>query len=154
MNTHPLDCPIELKKAARMAKKHLKAVFEHCDADGSGQLSRVEMVAAIQEEFELDFDNLNQELLHKLENMYNKMDQDQNGEISPKGNCSLFSRIDDELKILFLKEWSNVIFRVEGRCHVHDQGNDVVVGGICRNCWPSCPQGLIPLLLMLGHISK
>ena len=76
LNTHPLDCPIELKKAARMAKKHLKAVFEHCDADGSGQLSRVEMVAAIQEEFELDFDNLSQELLDKLEDMYNKMDQD------------------------------------------------------------------------------
>ena len=61
------------------------------------------MVAAIQEEFELNFDNLSQELLDKLEDMYNKMDQDQNGEISPKGNCSLFSRIDDELKILFIK---------------------------------------------------
>ena len=77
-----------MKKAAKMAKKHLKSVFEHCDADGSGQLSREEMVAAIQEEFELDFDNLSQELLDKLEDMYNKMDQDQNGEISPKGNCS------------------------------------------------------------------
>ena len=54
MNTHPLDYQIELKKAAKMAKKHLKTVFEHCDADGSGQLSREEMVAAIQEEFELD----------------------------------------------------------------------------------------------------
>ena len=77
-----------MKKAAKMAEKHVKAVFEHSDADGSGQLSREEMVAAIQEEFELDIDNLNQELLDILGVIYNKMDQDQNGEISPKGTCS------------------------------------------------------------------
>ena len=79
-----------MKKAAKMAKKHLKAVFEHSDADGSGQLSRKEMVAAIEVEFQLDFDSLSQEQLDKFGDMYNKMDLDQNGKISPKGNGSLF----------------------------------------------------------------
>ena len=48
------------------------------------------MVAAIEEEFELNFDSLSQEQLDKLGDMYNKMDLDQNGKISSKGNGSPF----------------------------------------------------------------
>merc|ERR1711917_8871 len=74
----------ELRKAAKMAKKHLKAVFDHCDADQSGKLSGEEMLNAMMEEFELDFNHFSQDLQDTLTDMYNDMDVDEDGEISFK----------------------------------------------------------------------
>ena len=75
----------ELRKAAKMAKKHLRAVFAHCDADQSGKLSGEEMLNAMMEEFELDFNDFSQDLQDTLTDMYNDMDVDEDGEISFKG---------------------------------------------------------------------
>ena len=75
----------ELRKAAKMAKKHLRAVFDHCDADQSGKLSGEEMLNAMMEEFELDFNDFSQDLQDTLTDMYNDMDVDEDGEISFKG---------------------------------------------------------------------
>ena len=75
----------ELRKAAKMAKKHLRAVFAHCDADQSGKLSGEEMLNAMMEEFELDFNDFSQDLQDTLTDMYNDMDVDEDGEISFQG---------------------------------------------------------------------
>ena len=72
-----------------MARKHLRAVFDHCDADQSGKLSGEEMLNAMMEEFELDFDDFSQDLQDTLTDMYNDMDVDEDGEISFKGKYKI-----------------------------------------------------------------
>merc|ERR1712213_104067 len=94
----------ELRKAAKMAKKHLRAVFDHCDADQSGKLSGEEMLNAMMEEFELDFNDFSQDLQDTLTDMYNDM--------------------DDGLG------WRNLIQGIEGSCQVHDPGNEGPADGI------------------------